>query len=209
MNYGPSSLPDPLPTRYSLLSRLHDWDDQDSWRSFFDTYWRLIYHIALKSGLTDSEAHDVVQETIMCVARDIGKFRRQPELGSFKGWLRNIIRWRVADQLRWRGTKRGQNPEIPAMDYLTVNELPQPDSPLERLWETEWQQNLLHTAVNEVKLEVKAEHFQVFDLLVMQEIPLGEVTSRLGVNRAQAYLIKHRLLNLVKKKIRALEATHA
>ena len=57
---------DSIPTRYSLLSRLQDWDDQESWRVFFDTYWRLIYSVAARSGLTESEAQDVVQETIIC-----------------------------------------------------------------------------------------------------------------------------------------------
>ncbi len=47
-------------TRHSLLSRLKDWDDQDSWRDFFNTYWKLIYGVAIKSGLTDAEAQDVV-----------------------------------------------------------------------------------------------------------------------------------------------------
>ena len=39
------------PTRHSLLTRLKDWDDDKSWREFFDTYWKLIYSVALKSGL--------------------------------------------------------------------------------------------------------------------------------------------------------------
>ena len=47
---------DSIPTRYSLLSRLQDREDQDSWKDFFDTYWRLIYSFAIKSGLTDAEA---------------------------------------------------------------------------------------------------------------------------------------------------------
>jgi hypothetical protein len=42
-----------LPTRYSLLSRLQNWEDQESWKVFFNTYWRLIYVAALKSGLTE------------------------------------------------------------------------------------------------------------------------------------------------------------
>src|SRR5262245_6507304 len=91
---------DPLPTRYSLLSRLQNWADQDSWKDFFDTYWRLIYSIAIKSGLTECEAEDVVQETVICVARDIHTFKRDRRLGSFKGWLRNTVRWKVADQFR-------------------------------------------------------------------------------------------------------------
>src|SRR3954471_12082215 len=93
---------DPIPTRYTLLSRLQDWDDQDSWKDFFDTYWRLIYSVALKSGLTETEAQDVVQETVISVARDIHKFKHDRECGSFKGWLRNLTRWRITDRLRKR-----------------------------------------------------------------------------------------------------------
>src|SRR6185503_15772399 len=51
-----------LPTRRSLLSRLRDWQDDAGWREFFDTYWRLIYNVARKSGLADAEAQDVVQK---------------------------------------------------------------------------------------------------------------------------------------------------
>jgi hypothetical protein len=44
-----SRLPDPLiPTRRSLLNRLKNWEDQDSWEEFFNTYWRLIYRTALR-----------------------------------------------------------------------------------------------------------------------------------------------------------------
>ena len=60
---------DSLPTRRSLLSRLRDLSDSDSWRTFFDTYWRLIYNVARKSGLSDGDAQDVVQETVIAVAR--------------------------------------------------------------------------------------------------------------------------------------------
>src|SRR6185369_8444012 len=51
----PSPPEDLIPTRYSLLSRLQDWDDQESWKDFFDTYWRLIYAVARRSGLTEAE----------------------------------------------------------------------------------------------------------------------------------------------------------
>jgi DNA-directed RNA polymerase specialized sigma24 family protein len=63
-----SPVEDSIPTRYTLLSRLQDWDDQESWRVFFDTYWRLIYSVAIRSGLTEAEAQDAVQETVICVA---------------------------------------------------------------------------------------------------------------------------------------------
>lgn len=158
---------DPIPTRYSLLSRLQNWDDQDSWKDFFDTYWHLIYSVALKSGLTETEAQDVVQETIISVAKDIHKFRRDQNLGSFKGWLRNITRWRIADQLRKR-TRMSRDETGMSTEHFhrpDITEIPDPmGANLESLWETEWQTNLLQAAIERVKPRVREEHFQMFDL---------------------------------------------
>ena len=60
-------------TRRSLVNRLANWDDQRRWQEFFDTYWKLIYSAARKSGLTDAEAQEVVQETVITVAKKIDK----------------------------------------------------------------------------------------------------------------------------------------
>src|SRR6266852_6048825 len=91
-----------LPTRRSLLSALKQWDDQESWRDFFNTYWKLIYSVAIKAGLSDQEAEDVVQETVISVAKKMGDFKYDPAVCSFKGWLLRITRFRIIDQLRKR-----------------------------------------------------------------------------------------------------------
>jgi DNA-directed RNA polymerase specialized sigma24 family protein len=74
---------DSLPTRHSLLSRIRNLGDSRSWQTFFDTYWRLIYNVARKSGLSDDHAQDVLQETVIAVARKIPDFRYDPAKGSF------------------------------------------------------------------------------------------------------------------------------
>src|SRR5258708_28438322 len=93
---------DPIPTRHSLLDGLKNWGDQTSWQDFFDTYWRLIYNVAVKAGLTDTEAQEVVQETVIAVARKIPEFKADPAHGSFSAWLMHTTRWRIADQFRKR-----------------------------------------------------------------------------------------------------------
>src|SRR5438128_1590985 len=95
-----------IPTRQSLLTRLKSWDDQESWRQFFDTYWNVIYGLALKSGLTDPEAQDVVQETLLAVAKKMPGFNYDPAIGSFKSWLFRITQRRIADQFRKRPTRK-------------------------------------------------------------------------------------------------------
>src|SRR5579862_2503400 len=86
-----------LPTRESLLTRLKDWEDQEGWREFVETYGNLIYRTAIKSGLNREEAEDVVQDTLLNVSKSIRDFEYRRE-GSFKYWLLQLIRWRIADQ---------------------------------------------------------------------------------------------------------------
>jgi RNA polymerase sigma factor (sigma-70 family) len=199
---------DPIPTRYSLLSRLQNWDDGGSWKEFFDTCWQLIYSVAIKSGLTETEAQDVVQETIISVAKDINKFKRDRKLGSFKGWLRNLTRWRIADQLRKRGGAGHRATEAGARESaaLEAAEIEDPaGSGMEAAWEEEWQTNLLSAAMERVKHRVKDEHYQIFDLYVVKGWPVSKVAEILGVSAGRVYLVKHRVAALIKKEIRFLE----
>src|SRR5690349_20795130 len=98
-----------LVTRKSLVDRLADWNDRKRWQQFFDSYWKLIHRAARQAGLTESEAEEVVQETLITVAKKIDRLKYDPALGSFKGWLLNITRWRIADQFRKRKKAGEQN----------------------------------------------------------------------------------------------------
>ena len=49
-----------IPTRRSLLSRLKNWEDQESWKDFFDTYWKLIYGVAKRSYLLPEGCKDLI-----------------------------------------------------------------------------------------------------------------------------------------------------
>ena len=88
-----------IPTRRSLLSRLKNLDDQESWNDFSRIYRGLVYGVARQAGLTDSEAQDIVQETFISVVKTIQEFKYDPAVGSFKSWLRLIgpVRIQVVD----------------------------------------------------------------------------------------------------------------
>ena len=103
----PETRDDWLPTRTSLLHRLKQWEDQESWRDFFNTYWKLIYATAIKAGLNDAEAQDMVQDTVIAAAKKIEDFKYDPALDSFKGWLLYLTRKRIALHYRKRERDRG------------------------------------------------------------------------------------------------------
>lgn len=200
--------PDSLPTRASLLSRLRDLSDTDSWRTFFETYWRLLYNVARKNGLADAEAQDVVQETVVAVARKMPGFYYDPAKGSFKQWLLLITRRRIQDSLRrtYRSARLVQNTDNLAVDGRELSaDPPAPDVAFTTAWEEEWRENIYQAALSRVRQSVNPKHFQVFDGCVCQGLPAAEVARMLGLNAAQVYLARHRVSKAVKQAVAQIE----
>jgi len=195
-------------TRATLIRRLKDWQDQASWQEFFDTYWRLIYGVARKAGMTDAEAQDVLQETMLAVAKHMPTFTYDPNIGSFKAWLLNMTRWRIQDQFRKRRTVDMTPPKPEESDTRTsfMNRLPDPASQyIDAVWELEWQQNLLAAALDRVKCHVDPLKYQIFDLYVNQGWTPEKVAQSCGISVEQVYLAKHRITQSIKTEAERLE----
>jgi RNA polymerase sigma-70 factor (ECF subfamily) len=201
---------DTIPTRATLLKRLKSWSDDASWQEFFDTYWRLIYSVALKSGLSEHDAQDVVQETMVSVARKIHEFRSDPSLGSFKGWLLNLTRWRILDHLRRKSLPLAPGAPMRSDEArtATVERVPDPGSlDLDRVWDDEWRSNLLAVAQERVQRRVKPRHWQIFDLHVVRGWPAPKAARHLGVSVALVYVTAYRLNRMLRETVRRLEKT--
>ena len=198
-----------IPTRHSLLRRMKDWGDQASWEDFFRTYWKLIYGVATKAGLTDAEAQDVVQETILTVAHNIQSFEVGSEHGSFKAWLLQNTRWRIADQFRKRLPEVlhhcGASPD--SAETPTTDRLPDPASmDFDAVWNADWKENIAEAALANLRLRVDPVQYQMFDLHVFREWPAAKVAQKLGVKMGKVYFAKYKISRLLKKEIRRLEA---
>lgn len=190
-------------TRHSLLTRLKRTEDQDGWQRFFDTYAGVVHALAVRSGLNQAEADDALQETMLSVAKEMPNFKYDPSRGSFKSWLFQISRRRIADQFRRR--VRNQRDGNDANDLMS--EVPDPNGDaLTQLWEDEWRENQLHLAVERVKRKVAARQWQMFDLVALQHWPTERICSFLGVNRAQLYMARMRVGRLLKAEIQALSS---
>ncbi len=190
------------PTRKSLLARLKDWQDQDSWHEFYKIYERLIYESALRAGLTTVEAQEVVQETLLSVAKKIAGFNYDPEVGSFRNWLLQITKRRIVDQFRKR---RPGTQDVPQLNVPLEHVQDMAGSNFETLWNEEWHQALLDMARTLVKRRVGLKQYRMFELYALQQVPLKKVTKMLGVNAAQVYMAKYRITQMLKREMKDLE----
>lgn len=199
---------DSLLTRRTLLSRLRNLDDQESWRTFFDLYWRLLYNVARKSGLDDSGAQEIVQDTVVAVARKMPEFRYDPARGTFRQWLLRITRRRIIDHLRriYRQPPRAEvSPEsLDEEEEHAAAITDQSTGAIEAVWNEEWEKTTFDAALAEVRAVSNPQHFQVFDYCVLKEWPASKVAATLNLNAAQVYLAKHRVAQAMKRAVRRI-----
>ena len=201
-----------LHTRPSLLFKLRDWNDKASWEEFYRLYRNFVYGLAKRGGLTHVEAEEVTQEVFVRVAETIQDFESDPSRGTFRGWLAQLTRWRIADKFRARPRDAAGGPSRRSLDMTdatrTIERVADDrTAPLDAASETEWQKHVLDAALGRLARRVPAKHFQVFDLYSRQGWPVLRVSRELGVNPAAVYLISHRLTKQLKTEVAALSAS--
>lgn len=198
-----------LLTRPTLLFRVRESGDGASWEEFHRLYRRLVYGRARRAGLSHEDAEDVAQDVFKRVAETIKDFDPSPERGSFRGWLMKLTHWRIADKFESRGKLPAQSISAAPSDATstrtgTVERVPAPVDD-EDEWDREWQQHILAAAAERVARQVKPQHFQVFDLYVLQHSPVLRVAKDLRVSPASVYVIGHRLTKLLKAEVAKLQ----
>jgi RNA polymerase sigma-70 factor (ECF subfamily) len=176
--------------RQNLLNQLAAPAEAGTWRPLFDCHWRVIYGVARRADLTDTEAQEVVKQTVLSAANHLPELPRHP--APRKIWLRQLTYWRITEQWRRRPAEN------------SADHAPSPKQ-IEAFWEEEWRRNLFATALDEVKARVKPKDFQIFELLVVRQWPIAKVSRALAVNLGQVYLAKHRLSLALRKQLKIIE----
>ena len=198
--------PSSIQTRPSLLHRLKEGDDVESWQEFYRVYGKLARDFAIKAGLTDTEADEVVQETAIGVARHLPGFSYDPKVCRFKTWLLNQTSWRIKDQIKKRARGVQASGQLESDETATMDQVADPAAmDLDVLFESQWHTNLLAVAMDRLKDKFSLKQIQIFDLVVVKEWPAGEVARSLGVSLANVYVTRHRVAAAVKREVQGLE----
>lgn len=156
------------------MERLRDWRDETTWGQFLSRYGKLVYRVALRAGLREDEADEVVQETALAVARKMPEFEYRPGQCSFEGWVRRMARLRIMDQLRRRGreervghadgvgcvTARGGDPGSGTGEERSWMAEPCVTPDDDAAWMEAWKEMLLGRALERVRLAATPEHYQ-------------------------------------------------
>jgi RNA polymerase sigma-70 factor (ECF subfamily) len=163
--------------------------------------------VALKAGLSETDAEDVVQETFLKVSKSIKKFEYDPSKGRFRSWLCLITKQQVANHYR----KAKKLPELPSFWNEDPDEpardIPDPTNDWEAVWDTEDRKHTMHLALTRLKDKVKPKPYQIFLAHCIKGMPVKEVAALLEVSDNEVYLAKSRVMPLFEQEIQELSET--
>ena len=182
-------------TSPTLIGRIKDLTDDESWREFYVRYTPLIYSVARRQGLDDADAEDVVQAVMLGVANGIERYDRSR--GQFRRWLLGATFNKIRDVLARRGPQA-------LSDSGDLPQEPQEDDPFVRMWESEWRKRLLQEAVDKVRRQGDDRAFQAFWLRVVAGWKVDAVAADLGLKPQRVYEYKHRIARRIAQEYEAI-----
>jgi len=192
-----------LSTSTTLLGRIINPDDNDSWQQFLRKYRRVLFALAMKKGLTDDEAGDAVQETLIAVANNISKFT-QGSPRSFRPWLFKIANSKTVDQLRKRlpVQKRAERTAAGSERTDIIERIPNPTSlGFEARWERQERQHIQEAALKKLRATVKAQHYQIYDAYAVKGWEINKVVAAFGVTPDNVHKVHERLKRKLQQEI--------
>lgn len=193
-----------LSTRISLLDVLADGQaDSRAWGIFVDRYGRLLYRWCRRWGSSESDAQDVIQETLMTVVRKISHFRHQ-QGGSFRGWLKTIAHrcWIKVVEKADR-----HSPELRTDSGAAFRALASATArdDLVRSFDEWARQEMLSLAMARVRRRVDPNTWEAFRLSSIERKSAVEVSQLLQMSAGAIYMATCRVRKMLKEEINRID----
>ena len=184
-------------TRPSLLVRIRDPQDAESWRSFVELYTPPVLRYCRLRGLQDADAADVTQEVMAQVARSMRSFRYSPDRGRFRDWLGTITRRKVNRHLTKKnlGTAGmgGQNSPEPIESPRAIE--------ADAQWSAEFNAQILRAALDRVRPLFGAGTWNAFASVWLEDRSAADTASALGLSLEAVYVAKSKVLKRLEREV--------
>ena len=191
---------DQFQTRYSLLERAVDLEDQQAWEDLASHYRALIYRVAKDYRITDTDADDLVSEVMITLSRKIATYDRSK--GKFRSWLGRIMQNQARMNLRKSKTMKSEmnRPSGNSVELLNIAK----DSELENKIEEEWRAYAVELAEQRLQDKFPKAALDIFSR-TMQGQQAPEIAKDLKISVNTVYVYKGRLKEAFREEIRNIE----
>lgn len=183
-------------TRSSLLRRVRDPLDEESWREFLALYEPILISYTRKAGLQEHDALDVVQTIFAALLKKMQEFELDRERGRFRTWLWRVMYNAVVDWRRQKGRQQRAENAVRMTDEPWTG----PDEPDE--WRDDLRERVVSFAFERVKEKTHQKTWRCFQLHIINARPSAEVADTFGITVNSVNVNCSRVLRRVREQCR-------
>ena len=187
-------------TSISLLERLRDSSEPESWDRLVSLYAPLLRAWLRKYDVQVIDMDDLVQEVLLAVSKDLSRFDHGGHEGAFRAWLRGIL----VNRLRnfWRKRDRGPQPRGDSDIENRIAQLDDPSSEMSQIWNREHDRYVVRQLLALTKPHFSEGTWQAFCRVAIDGAKADAVAAELGISLNAVFIAKSRVLSRLR-----LEAT--
>ena len=192
-------------TRESLILRLPTATDAAAWQEFAAIYEPLIYRFARRRGLQDADAHELVQNVFVAVARAVGDWRPDPARGKFRTWLFRIARNQLINLVAKRRPDGGSG-KTSAM--LSLQQVADWQTHTQEI-ELDYRRELFRSAAMTVRDQVQEATWKAFWRTCVENVSIEQASTELNMSTANIYIARSRVLRRLRELVEGWESDDA
>lgn len=189
-------------TSTDMLLGLKDRDNDRIWSEFCARYQPLVLSFARKVGLSEHDAQDVAQESLLAFARAFREGKYDREKGQLRQWLLGIASNKMKDSRRSRGREFAVGHQGDTTGMLSA--IPD-DQTLSEVWEAEWRRTIIRQCMDEVRDQFEPATMRAFELFVLEDWPAEKVGEHLAISANAVFKAKRRVLTRIREVYQYLQ----
>lgn len=188
-------------TRETLLKKIKDQHDEQSWKDFVHYYQSFIYSIIRRMNVRHHDAEDLVQQVILKAWTKLPAFDYDPNKGNFRGWLCRVTANEV--KMFFRKNKSMITGLLETLQTLASYEDMISDSKIESVIENEWKNHVAKLAWEDIEGKFNDKAKQCYRMLA-EGRPVSEISVESGIAESTVYVYKMRIQKVLDAEISKL-----
>jgi RNA polymerase sigma factor (sigma-70 family) len=190
-----------FPTRPTLLARVRDRSDAESWREFYQYYQPLLMRYLGRLGLKEHAADDVIQDVFARLLHTLPNFTLGGKPGRFRGYLWKVTFSALVDQARHAKARRHAEEEW-VRRFHDADESER--SKVEAEWDQVERQHRLDIAMQRVRSATSPRSWACFEQRLLRDRPAAAIAAELGMTANAVFVYASRVLKAVRAECAAL-----
>jgi len=183
-------------TRYSLIQRARDLNDQEAWAELNANYSKFIYYILHQLNVPPSDIDDLSQDILVKLTSSLDNYNRKK--GDFRVWLRQLIKNTAFNHFR-KIKRDSRKHDAFGQEVITYEQYNEEE--IDKIIMDEWKKFITQKALARAESTFKGKAMEILKL-DLQEKSIDEICAIVQIEKDSVYTLRARVKKALMKEIR-------